>query len=103
MANWLVAPEAQRDLEGIRQYTERNWGTAQAGKYRAQLRTCAARLASDPACGKDLASFRMGLRAVRCQHHYVYCLFDAAHPPVIISVLHERMDLMAKIAERLAK
>ena len=103
MANWLVAPEAQRDVEAIRQYTERNWGMEQARKYRAQLRACSARLAGDPNWGKDLTSFRPGLRAVRCQHHFVFCLFAGAHPPVIIGFLHERMDLMARMAERLER
>jgi toxin ParE1/3/4 len=97
----VLSADAQRDLEGIRKYTERNWGIEQARQYRAQLRACAARLVAKPGAGKDLAAVMPGLRAIRCQHHYIFCAFSPADPPLIIAILHERMDLLARIAERL--
>lgn len=102
MASWVLSAEAQSDLRGIRRYTEQTWGPDQAGIYRAQLFQCAARIAADPGCGKDLADFKLGLRMLRCQHHYIFCVFDAAASPLIVAILHERMDLMGRIGERLS-
>jgi toxin ParE1/3/4 len=101
MANWVLSAQAQQDLRGIKQYTERTWGVTQALKYRAQLRECIARLSAKPNVGKNLTELKQGLRALRCQHHYVFCLFTVDMPPLIVGILHENMDLMARLAERL--
>ena len=39
------------------------------------------------------------LRVVRCEHHYVFYLKKKT--PVIIAVLHEKMDVMQRLAGRL--
>jgi toxin ParE1/3/4 len=101
MAQWVLSREARSDLSGIRHYTEEAWGIEQALKYRAQLRECSERLAMKRARGKNLAALKAGLRSLRCQHHYIFCLFSPDTPPLIVAILHERMDLMARIAERL--
>jgi toxin ParE1/3/4 len=49
----------------------------------------------------DLSHIRTGLRVTRCQHHYIYCVKLAKTTPLIIAILHERMDLIARISERL--
>lgn len=101
MTKLVLSADAQRDLEGIRRYTERNWGIDQARKYRAQLRACAAQLVGNPSAGKDYATVKPGLRAMLCQHHYIFCAHSPGAPPLIVAFLHERMDLLTRIAERL--
>ncbi len=42
-----------------------------------------------------------GLRMMRCEHHYIFCLPRPETPALIVAILHERMDLIARIAGRL--
>ena len=37
-----------------------------------------------------------------CEHHYVFCLPRETAPALIVAIFHERMDLMARLADRLA-
>jgi plasmid stabilization system protein ParE len=41
------------------------------------------------------------LRMMHCEHHYIFCLPRKTAPAMVIAVLHERMDLMVRLAERL--
>ena len=43
-----------------------------------------------------------GLRSVLCQHHYIFSLTRQNAPAVVLAVLHERMDLIARLRNRLA-
>jgi toxin ParE1/3/4 len=101
MASYELSPEAFTDLLGIADYTRRQWGVPQATKYRDQLEQCFEALATGKGRFKNLSHIRVDLRATRCRHHYVYCVMLTHSPPLMIAVLHEKMDLMARIAERL--
>jgi len=41
------------------------------------------------------------LRMLDCEHHYVFCLPRKRAPALIVALLHERMDLMVRLADRL--
>jgi len=41
------------------------------------------------------------LRMVRCEHHYIFCLPRDDAPALVVAIFHERMDLMARLADRL--
>lgn len=43
------------------------------------------------------------LRVAHCEHHYVFCLLRANEAALIVAIFHERMDLMARLADRLDK
>ena len=38
-----------------------------------------------------------------CEHHYAFALPREGAPALIVAILHERMDLMTRLAERLNK
>ena len=44
---------------------------------------------------------RPELRVCRCEHHYVFALLREDEVPLIVAVLHEKMDLMVRLRERL--
>ena len=48
-----------------------------------------------------MSSLHPGLLMSRCQHHYLVCLPRPDAPALIVAILHERMDLMARLAGRL--
>jgi toxin ParE1/3/4 len=101
MGNYILSTNAAADLDGIASYTKREWGGNQASTYRAHLKKCIAALVLGKGQYKDLSSLRTGLRMVKCQHHYVVVVLRQNAPPIVVGVIHEKMDLMARIAERL--
>lgn len=101
MRKYTLSKRAVADLDEIAVYTKRNWGSNQARAYRDHLKKCIDALVSGSGQAKDLSALRPGLRMARCQHHYVMIVLRSDAPTIVIGVLHERMDLMARVAERL--
>lgn len=61
-----------------------------------------ARLAAGQGTFKDLGALHPALRMAHCEHHYIFCLRRENAPPLIVAILHERMNLMTRLAGRLA-
>ena len=101
IVSYVVSPEADDDLEGIFDYTWQQWGEHQAHKYLLRLHKCADALATGKVLYKDLGNLVKGMKMMKCEHHFIFCRILRGKMPEIYAVLHERMDLMARIAERL--
>ncbi len=101
MAGYVFAAEADEDLDGIVDYTRRQWGDAQARRYLAQLRLCLDQITDEHGRFRIETSFSHPVRVLRCQHHYIYCVPREGLRSLIVAILHEKMDLIARIAERL--
>jgi plasmid stabilization system protein ParE len=48
-----------------------------------------------------MSSLHPGLRMARCERHYVFCFPRLDAPALIVAILHERMDLVARLENRL--
>ncbi len=97
----VLAPAAAADLREIARYTQDQWGDAQARRYAAQIdEGCAALAAGKPPC-KDLGHLLPGLRSKLVGSHFVFGLVRESRPTLILAVLHERMDLMQRLSQRL--
>jgi toxin ParE1/3/4 len=70
-------------------------------RYVAKLEEGIARLASRKGIFKDMSALYPALLMARCEHHYVFCLPRERSPALIVAIFHERMDLMARLADRL--
>lgn len=92
---------AAADLRAIARYTLEQWGEAQARRYIAQLEAAAAAVATGRGVFKELASLHPGLRSTLAGSHFVFCLVRPGRPALVLAILHERMDLIARIAHRL--
>ncbi|TAN04763.1 MAG: type II toxin-antitoxin system RelE/ParE family toxin [Rhodanobacteraceae bacterium] len=98
---YVLTRAAETDLRGIIRHTRREWGEAQVRRYVTKLEQGMARLAASQGAFKELGAIHPALRVVRCEHHYVFCLPREHGPALIVAILHERMDLMARLAEHL--
>ncbi len=98
---YLLDKGAADDLRSILRYTRDTWGSDQARAYVEKLRDGVARLGEGHGVYKTMAEIHPGLRVARCEHHYIFCLWREDAPIAIIAILHERMDLIARIKERL--
>lgn len=99
--NYILTDEAANDMRNLIQYTRKTWGVAQTRRYADSLEKGIIRLAGDPLRFRDMSELYPALRMARCEHHYVFCLPQDDAPALIVAILHERMDLMVRLADRL--
>jgi toxin ParE1/3/4 len=88
-------------MRGIIRYTRKEWGDVQVRRYIAKLEQGIARLASRQGTVKDMSALYPTLLMAHCEHHYVFCLPRESSPALIVAIFHERMDLMARLVDRL--
>lgn len=99
--DYVLTDAAEADLRSIIRYTRKQWGAAQVRRYIGDLDAGIIRLVAHDATFKDMSALYSGLRTARCGHHYVFCLPRVNAPALIVAILHERMDLMTRLADRL--
>jgi toxin ParE1/3/4 len=99
--DYVLTEAAEADLRDIIRYTRNEWGDAKTRSYVARLTRGIERIAAGQGASGDMAALYPGLRMVRCDHHYVFCLPRDDAPALVVAILHERMDLMARLADRL--
>lgn len=98
---FVLAKGAVADLKQIVQYTNDIWGKGQCTAYMAELERAAILVAKGEGHFKDLHTIYPNLRMTKSGHHYIFCCLREKGLPVIIAILHERMDLMTRLKGRL--
>lgn len=99
MAPYRLTSAAEEDLRGIWRYTHDTWGLAQAERYFDRIEACCAAVGSGTAQSRQFGELPDDVGILRCQHHYVIWL--TGDPPIIIAILHERMDMLRRLRDRL--
>lgn len=99
MHSYDLTLAAEEDLRGIWRYTYETWGFDQAETYFDRIEACFEAVCSREALSKPLEGLPDGLRIHRCEHHYIVWLDDDR--PIIIAILHERMDFVRRLKDRL--
>jgi plasmid stabilization system protein ParE len=98
---YVVARGAADDLKAITRYTVEEWGEAQCRLYIAKLEQAAEALAEGDGVFREMGFVYPGLRMVLCDKHYIFCLPSPGALPLIVAILHERMDILRRLAARL--
>jgi toxin ParE1/3/4 len=101
MAEYELTLDAENDLREIARYTTRTWGVAQTRKYKAALLRGFTGIAKETVHSRQPLPHRPDVRSCRCEHHYVFSIHEEDEKPVIVAVLHENMDLIERLRERL--
>ncbi|MDR2173202.1 MAG: type II toxin-antitoxin system RelE/ParE family toxin [Burkholderiales bacterium] len=101
MTAWVLTADAEADLRDIIRYTRKEWGAVQVRRYIAKLELGINRLAAGQGAFKDVSELYPALRMAHCEHHYLFCLPRERAPALVVAIFHERMDLMARLADRL--
>jgi len=99
----VYAREAQAELREIVRYTAQQWGAAKARAYAHQIDKAAADLATGQGVFKDWGDVLPGLRVKVAGSHFVFCVLRPGKPASVLAVLHQRMDLMARLRGRLGE
>jgi plasmid stabilization system protein ParE len=98
---YVLTCSAASDLRSIVRYTREAWGEAQCRSYVAQIETTATELALGHGVYRNREDLLPGLRVRLSGHHYVFCLPRPGEAALILAILHERMDILARLGERL--
>jgi toxin ParE1/3/4 len=100
--SYIVAKGAAADLKEITRYTTEQWGATQCRAYISQLENAAEAIAKGEGAFRDMGALYPQLRMVLCGKHYIFCLPQPNTLPIILAILHERMDIMARLKNRLS-
>jgi len=101
MPGYELTEDADSDLEKIVRYTIREWGKKQAGQYADKLDNCFEKIARKEVLSRNFSEKYPQALVTRCEHHYVFYLHPKGKKPRIFAVLHERMDLLTRLKDRL--
>jgi toxin ParE1/3/4 len=99
--SYVLTAAAEADLRGIIRYTAGKWGNPKARSYAAELERGIERLAAGQCAFKRVDALYPDLRICRCEHHFIFCLPRERAPALIVAILHERMDIVTRLAGRL--
>ncbi|WP_300543197.1 type II toxin-antitoxin system RelE/ParE family toxin [Maricaulis sp.] len=85
----VLTARARAEYKAIRAYSLREYGTAQASRYRQQFVEAFERLLEFPELGKAAEHIASGARQMPVGRHVVYYQL-AQEEMVIVAILHER-------------
>lgn len=91
MAEYRFSPRAQRDLDGVFDYTVAQWDLAQAMRYTDLLEAASADLAEAPQQAQGCAHIRPGYRRRSVEQHVIYFRVTS-YGIAVMRILHQRMD-----------
>lgn len=100
-SGYVLLPAAEADLREIVRYTRGQWGDTQAREYLVKLQRGIEGVATGRTRSKAMPELYPGIRMIHCEHHYIFCLPRDDAPTLVVAILHERMDQIARIAIRL--
>ena len=99
--SYVLTKGAAADLRGISRYTAETWGEVQRRAYVQQLQEAVSDVAEGRGVFSDWGAVLPGLRVKAVGSHYIFCLSRPDRPALILAILHERMDLIARLKRRL--
>ena len=102
MRNYKLTPSAKKDLREISRYTIKEWGIEQNKKYMQLLNVCFDEIGKGEIIERLFKAAGPDIYVKRCKHHFVFYLRERSSRAVIFAVLHEQMDLIARLKKRLS-
>lgn len=92
VAEFRLSPAAQSDMDGIFDYTVRQWGMEQAVRYTQAVENACTALAKAPVQAPDCSHIRPGYRRGTVGRHFIYFRVED-YSIAVIRILHRRMDM----------
>ena len=99
MQNVELSAAAEEDLTGIWLCTYETWGFDQAEKYYDQISSCCEAIGSGKARSKSVEGLADNIHVHRYEQQYIFLLPNER--PIVLAILHGRMDFIARLQERL--
>ena len=91
MPGYVLSSLAQRDIDGIWDYTAEHWGSGQAETYVRDIQNAVETLAAYPRRGRRCDEIRPGYLKYRIGAHMIFFRHKGATIE-IVRILHQSMD-----------
>ena len=101
MLSYRLTLLAEEDIKGIARYTLKQWGQKQSRHYASILGDHFQSISLGSVSSRSFSKRFPQVKVSHCEHHYVFYVHPDKKQPVIIAVLHERMDVLARLKSRL--
>jgi len=101
MQPYQLTLHAEEDIKGIARYTLKQWGKDQSMRYAGMLERCFREIATGAVYSRSFSESYPQVKVCHCEHHYIFYIHPDKKPPIIIAVLHERMDMLVRLKKRL--
>lgn len=101
MLPYELTLSAQEDLKEIARHTLTKWGKKQSLHYAELLEKRFREIATRTVHSRTFSNRYPQVLVSRCEHHYVFYIHSEEKPPRIIAVLHERMNMLTWLKNRL--
>jgi plasmid stabilization system protein ParE len=101
MQAYVLTRLAANDLKDIARYTLNQWGKKQSLRYANLLENRFQEIAGRTAMSRSFSNLYPQIRVTHCEHHYIFYAHNEGERPCILAVLHERMDLVSRLQDRL--
>lgn len=101
MPNFELSYLADGDIAGIILYTIEKWDAEQAIRYVSLLDAHFEDIGNGTVRTQAVFEHRADLRTSRCQRHVIFHQDRPGNRPLILAVLHERMELLERLKDRL--
>ena len=99
MQNVELTAAAEEDVTGIWLYSYETWGFDQAERYFDQIVSCCEAVGGGKARSKPVEGLADNIHVHRCEQHYIFFLPNGR--PIVLAILHGRMDFIERLQERL--
>jgi len=102
MLPYRLTLQAEEDMKGIARYTLGQWGKGQSMRYAVKLERCFREIVAGAVHSRSFSERYPQVKVSHCEHHYIFYIHPLDDkPPVVIAVLHERMDMLVRLKKRL--
>ena len=99
MPKAVLRQEAIEDLNGIWIYTCEKWSEQQADKYYSTLKVACEDIGNNPKLGREYNEIRKNLLGLKSGRHIIFYQIINEDDIEIIRILHDQMDLKARMNE----
>lgn len=96
---YKLSPSAQRDLIEIFNYTTSVWGEKQAEKYLHSIYGVFENISAGQALYKTVMLSNKRVYSIHHEKHYI--IFSVNGCANILGIMHEKMDFLSRMRERL--
>ncbi|MGA9639668.1 type II toxin-antitoxin system RelE/ParE family toxin [Flavobacterium sp.] len=100
MSEYIISEKALEDINDIWIYTAENWSVEQADRYYNLIIDEIEYIVDNLDMARDFGKIRKSYRYSKVKSHLIFFKKDKTNEIEVVRVLHERMDIENRLAER---
>ncbi|MGI9287515.1 MAG: type II toxin-antitoxin system RelE/ParE family toxin [Pseudomonadales bacterium] len=102
MTPYQLTKDAENDLREVARYTLNKWGKEMLQEYRSGLKNTFKKIGNNDVRKRQFSKEFPALLVTKYRYHFIFYLSENFEKPTIVGVIHERRDIVNRLAERLS-